>query len=79
MNTSEIQKNKARYGIIGNCEELNRAIDMALQVAPTDLSVLITGENGSGKEVIPRLIHDNSARRHKKFMAVNCGSKTMAA
>ncbi len=74
MNTSEIQKNKARYGIIGNCEELNRAIDMALQVAPTDLSVLITGENGSGKEVIPRLIHDNSARRHKKFMAVNCGS-----
>lgn len=74
MNTSEIQLQKRRYGIVGNSEELNRALDIALQVARTDLSVLITGESGVGKEVIPRIIHDNSLRKSKKYFAVNCGS-----
>lgn len=74
MNNSEIQRNKVKYGIIGNSDGLNDALNRALQVANTDLSVLITGENGSGKEVIPRLIHDNSSRKHKKYMAVNCAS-----
>jgi len=63
-----------RYGIVGNYEGLNRALDIALQVAMTDLSVLITGENGVGKEVFPRIIHDNSSRKTKKYFAVNCGS-----
>lgn len=63
-----------KYGIVGNSDELNRALDIALQVAPTDLSVLIMGESGVGKEVIPRLIHDNSVRKHNKYMAINCGS-----
>lgn len=65
---------KKRYGIVGNSEGLNHALDVALQVAKTDLSVLITGESGVGKEVIPRLIHDNSLRKSKKYFAVNCGS-----
>jgi sigma-54 interaction domain protein len=74
MNTSELQKIKQRYNIVGNCDGLNRALDIALQVAPTDLSVLIVGESGVGKEIIPRVIHDNSPRRREKYFAVNCGS-----
>lgn len=74
MDLTKIQRIKQRYAIIGNYEGLNRALDVALQVAMTDLSVLITGENGVGKEVFPRLIHDNSARKSKKYFAVNCGS-----
>lgn len=74
MDLTKIQRIKQRYDIIGNYEGLNRALDVALQVAMTDLSVLITGENGVGKEVFPRLIHDNSARKSKKYFAVNCGS-----
>lgn len=74
MDLTKIQRIKQRYDIIGNYEGLNRALDVALQVAITDLSVLITGENGVGKEVFPRLIHDNSARKSKKYFAVNCGS-----
>lgn len=74
MNTSELQKVKQRYNIVGNCDALNRALDVALQVAPTDLSVLIEGESGVGKEIIPRVIHDNSPRRREKYFAINCGS-----
>lgn len=74
MNTSELQKVKQRYNIVGNCDGLNRAIDVAMQVAPTDLSVLIIGESGVGKEIIPRIIHDNSPRRREKYFAINCGS-----
>ena len=74
MNTSELQTIKQRYNIVGNCEALNRALDVALQVAPTDLSVLIVGESGVGKEIIPRVIHDNSPRRREKYFAINCGS-----
>jgi DNA-binding NtrC family response regulator len=74
MNTSELQKIKQRYNIVGNCDDLNRALDVALQVAPTDLSVLIIGESGVGKEIIPRIIHDNSPRRREKYFAINCGS-----
>lgn len=74
MNTSELQKIKQRYSIVGNCDALNRALDVAMQVAPTDLSVLIVGESGVGKEIIPRLIHDRSPRRREKYFAINCGS-----
>ena len=74
MDYKELQPIKQRYGIVGNCEGLNHALDIALQVAKTDLSVLITGESGVGKEVIPRLIHDNSRRRMRKYFAINCGS-----
>lgn len=74
MNTIELQKVKQRYNIVGNCDGLNRALDVALQVAPTDLSVLIIGESGVGKEIIPRIIHDNSPRRREKYFAINCGS-----
>ena len=59
---------------MGNCDALNHALDVALQVAPTDLSVLIVGESGVGKEIIPRVIHDNSPRRREKYFAINCGS-----
>ena len=59
---------------MGNCEGLNHALDVALQVAPTDLSVLIVGESGVGKEIIPRVIHDNSPRKREKYFAINCGS-----
>lgn len=72
--TFDIQNIKNRYGIVGNSEGLLRAIEIALTVAPRDLSVLIIGESGVGKEVIPRLIHDNSARKHNKYFAINCGS-----
>jgi hypothetical protein len=74
MNTTELQKIKQRYNIVGNNKELNRALDVALQVAPTDLSVLIFGESGVGKEIIPRVIHDNSPRKREKYLAINCGS-----
>lgn len=74
MDISELQKIKQRYNIVGNSDGLNRALDVALQVAPTDLSVLIIGESGVGKEIIPRVIHDNSPRRREKYFAINCGS-----
>ena len=74
MKTTELQSIKQRYNIVGNCEALNRALDVALQVALTDLSVLIVGESGVGKEIIPRVIHDNSPRRREKYFAINCGS-----
>ena len=74
MNTSELQKIKQRYNIVGNNNDLNRALDVALQVTPTDLSVLIVGESGVGKEIIPRVIHDNSPRRREKYFAINCGA-----
>lgn len=74
MNLTEVQTQKRRYGIVGNSEGVNHAVNVALQVAKTDLSVLITGESGVGKEVIPRIIHDNSLRKSKKYFAVNCGS-----
>lgn len=74
MVKADIQQIKQRYGIIGNCTALNRAIDVALQVAPTDLSVLITGESGVGKETFPQIIHQNSPRKHGQYIAVNCGA-----
>ena len=74
MKVSELQDIKQRYKIVGNCASLNHALDVALQVAPTDLSVLIVGESGVGKEVIPRVIHDGSPRRRGKYFAINCGS-----
>lgn len=70
----DVQKIKLRFGIIGNSIDLNRAIDIAVQVAPTDLSVLITGESGTGKEVFPQIIHHFSARKHAPYIAVNCGA-----
>ena len=70
----EIQSVKQRFGIIGNSALLNRAIDIAMQVAPTDISVLITGESGTGKEVMPQIIHNLSHRKHGKYIAVNCGA-----
>ena len=74
MKENELQQIKQRYGIVGNCEALNRAIETALKIAPVDLSALVVGENGVGKEVFPRIIHDNSRRRQKKYFAVNCGA-----
>ena len=74
MKVSELQDIKQRYKIVGNSPSLNHALDVALQVAPTDLSVLIVGESGVGKEVIPRVIHDGSPRRRGKYFAINCGS-----
>ena len=74
MNTTELEQVKKRYNIVGNCDALNRAVDVALKVAPTDLSVLIVGESGVGKEIIPRVIHDNSPRKGERYFAINCGS-----
>ena len=74
LSASELQQVKQRFGIIGVDEGLNRAIDVAVQVANTDLSVLVTGESGVGKENIPRIIHNYSARKHSTFIAVNCGA-----
>lgn len=65
---------KQRFGIIGNNPELNRSIDIAMQVAPTDLTVLISGESGTGKEVFPKIIHQLSSRKHGPYIAVNCGA-----
>lgn len=70
----ELQSVKQRFGIIGNHDGLNRALDIAVQVAPTDLSVLITGESGTGKEVFPQVIHSFSLRKHGQYIAVNCGA-----
>lgn len=74
MGRSELQNVKQRFGIIGNAEGLNRAIDVAIQVAATDLSVLITGESGVGKETFPKIIHQFSRRKHGVYIAVNCGA-----
>ena len=74
MKSTELQGIKNRYNIVGNCDALNHVLDVALQVAPTDLSVLIIGESGVGKEIIPRVIHDNSPRRREKYFAINCGA-----
>ncbi len=74
MDKNELQKIKQRFGIIGNSPLLNRALDIAVQVAPTDLSVLITGESGVGKEVFPQIIHQYSSRKHGTYIAVNCGA-----
>ena len=74
MTKSEIQQVKLRFGIIGNNEGLLRGIDVAMQVAPTDLSVLITGESGVGKESFPQIIHQYSRRKHGQYIAVNCGA-----
>ncbi|MBQ5899278.1 MAG: sigma 54-interacting transcriptional regulator, partial [Alistipes sp.] len=66
---------KQRYGIIGSSDAMNRALSVALRVAPTDLSVLVTGESGVGKEFFPKIIHDFSPRKHSnKYIAVNCGA-----
>lgn len=70
----DIQEIKQRFEIIGNSPGLHRAIEVAIQVAPTDLSVLITGESGTGKEVFPQIIHQFSSRKHGKYIAVNCGA-----
>jgi transcriptional regulator with PAS, ATPase and Fis domain len=70
----EIQSVKTRYGIIGNSPALNRALDIAMQVAATNMSVLITGESGVGKESIPKIIHYLSSRKHSPYIAVNCGA-----
>lgn len=70
----DLQYIKQRYEIVGDDPVLNRAIEIAVQVAPTDLSVLITGESGVGKEVIPQIIHQNSSRKHNVYIAVNCGA-----
>ncbi len=70
----DVQAIKQRFGIIGNSAELNRSIEVAVQVAPTDLSVLITGESGTGKEIFPQIIHSHSSRKHGKYIAVNCGA-----
>lgn len=69
-----VEQLKQRFAIIGTSEGLMRAIDIASQVAPTDLTVLITGESGSGKEVMPQIIHQLSSRKHNKYIAVNCGA-----
>lgn len=74
MDNNALQPLKQRYGVVGNCDELNRALEIALKIAPVDLSVLVTGENGVGKEVFPRIIHDHSLRKGKKYFAVNCGA-----
>lgn len=74
MQQDTLQRIKQRYGIVGHCEALDRALEIALKIAPVDLSVLVTGENGVGKESFPRIIHDHSQRRNKKYFAVNCGA-----
>jgi transcriptional regulator with PAS, ATPase and Fis domain len=74
MNLQNIQSIKQRFGIIGNSPILNRAIEVASQVANTDLSVLVTGESGTGKEIMPQIIHNLSPRKHGQYIAVNCGA-----
>jgi transcriptional regulator with PAS, ATPase and Fis domain len=73
MNVS-VQQVKQRFGIIGNHPGLNRALEVAIQVAPTDISILVTGESGTGKEIIPQVIHNLSSRKHGQYIAVNCGA-----
>lgn len=70
----DIQQIKQRFSVIGNAPKLNRALEVAMQVAPTDISVLVTGESGTGKEIIPQVIHHLSARKHSNYIAVNCGA-----
>ena len=74
MTANELLTVKQQFGIIGNTDALNTAIEIALRVAPTDLSVLVTGESGVGKEFFPKIIHTHSARKHNKYIAVNCGA-----
>ena len=74
MDNNALLSTKQRFGIIGNSPLLNRALEVALRVAPTDLTVLVTGESGVGKEFFPQVIHANSARKHDKYVAVNCGA-----
>ena len=74
MQNSDIQSVKQRFGIIGNAPQLNHAIQVAVQVAPTDMTVLITGESGSGKESFSKIIHHLSPRKHGQFIAINCGA-----
>lgn len=74
MDYSQLLRVKLRYGIVGSCEALDRAIEIAIKIAPIDLSVLVMGENGVGKESFPRIIHDYSERKGKKYFAVNCGA-----
>ncbi len=71
---SDLQSIKNRFGIIGNFPALNRAIEKAIQVAPTDISVLVIGESGVGKEHIPKIIHANLRRKHQPYIVVNCGA-----
>lgn len=70
----EVIQVKQRFGILGNSPGLNRALEVAIQVAPTDISVLVTGESGTGKEIVPQIIHHLSARKHNEYIAVNCGA-----
>ena len=74
MDTQELQRIKNKYDIIGNDAALNRAIETAVAIAPNDLTVLITGESGVGKEIIPQIIHQHSLRRTGKYLAINCGA-----
>lgn len=74
MDNNTLLSVKQRFGIIGNSPLLNRALEVALRVAPTDLTVLVTGESGVGKEFFPQVIHAHSARKHNKYVAVNCGA-----
>ncbi len=74
MTASDLFSVKQRFGIIGNTEALNMALEIAMRVAPTDLSVLVTGESGVGKEFFPQVIHAFSARKHNRYIAVNCGA-----
>ncbi len=74
MTANQLLSVKQRFGIIGNAESLNTALEVAMRVAPTDLSVLVTGESGVGKEFFPQVIHSFSARKHNKYIAVNCGA-----
>lgn len=74
MTKTDIQQIKQRFGIVGNSPGLNRAIDIAVQIAPTGISALITGESGVGKENFPQIIHQFSQRKHGQYIAVNCGA-----
>ena len=74
MKKYSVEDIKQQYNILGNCDELNRALDTALKIAPVDLSVLIMGENGVGKEIFPKIIHDHSSRKKKNYIAINCGA-----
>ncbi|MDE5552260.1 MAG: sigma-54 factor interaction domain-containing protein, partial [Muribaculaceae bacterium] len=71
---ADVLQVKQRFSIVGNSPALINAIERAIKVAPVDLSVLVTGESGSGKEFFPRIIHSSGARKHKKYIAVNCGA-----
>ena len=74
MIENKIKSVKQKFGIVGNSTSLNHAIEVAIQVAPTDMSVFITGESGSGKESFSKIIHSMSLRKHGQFIAVNCGA-----